>query len=172
VRGVAIDSEESGRAPARSETLGAPSSRWRSRRPAPLICLVALAVTASAPAALAAEPLSGYGGTTPAPATTPSPTPPPAAPHEQPRPKPPTPEGTKSEEVTRPEEKDERGGVAATVAAKPASPARVLPFTGRDVRTELAVGLLLIAGGCALLLVQRRGMSARRFRHTRIARGR
>jgi hypothetical protein len=172
VRGVAIDSEESARAAARSNWLGTLGSRSRFRRLAPPVCLVALAVTAWVPAALAAEPLSGYGGTTTAPATTPSREPP----HEQPRPnakeEKPQPETSQSpsEEVPRPEEKDERPVVAATVATKRASPARALPFTGHDVRTELALGLLLIAGGCALLLVQRRGMSARRVRHTRIAR--
>lgn len=171
MRHRAIGSEESSRAAARSERARTPSCCWRLRPLAPLVCLITLALTAAAPAARAAEPLSGYGSTPPAPstATTPPPAPQPA-PSEEPRRAQQQESTSPSQEVTHSEETDEPSGLAATAATKPASPARSLPLTGRDVRSELALGLLLIAGGCMLLLVQRRGKSTRRFRHTGIDR--
>ena len=74
--------------------------------------------------------------------------------------------------MTRPEEKDERGGVAPAVETERVTPARTLPYTGFDIPSELALGLLLISGGCTLLLVQRRRKAARWLRDTRIVRAR
>ncbi len=132
---------------------------------------------ATAPVALA-EPLSGYGTTTPAPPTTTTPHPTTSPPETTQEPKPTAKthitetSPSTSEEVTRPEEKDERGGVAPTVETERVAPARTLPYTGFDIPTELALGLLLIAGGCTLLLVQRRRKAARWLRYTRIVRAR
>jgi hypothetical protein len=147
-------------------------SRLRSRL-WPLAGLVVLVMTTTVPTALATEPTSGYGGTTttsttttPPPPTSTTTTPPPPTTGEEPaRPETnehpettrssPSEETTRPEEVTRPEEPVEH---VAPVARKPH---RTLPFTGLDIRLELALGVLLIAAGYPLLRLQRRRGSGR-----------
>jgi hypothetical protein len=129
----------------------------------PLAGLVVLVMTTAVPTALAAESTSGYGSTPPAPTTTTPPTP--TTGEEPGRPKtnepPHTTETSPSKETTRPEEvvrPEEAGEPAAAVARRPH---RTLPFTGFDIRLELALGVLLIAAGYPLLRLQLRGGSGR-----------
>jgi hypothetical protein len=126
----------------------------------PLAGLVVLVMTTTVPTALAAEPTSGYGGTPPPP-TTPTPTTPthttttPPTPTTGEEPARPQAKETSPEEVVRPEE----AGKPETAVAR--KPHRTLPFTGLDIRLELALGVLLIAAGYPLLRHQRRGGSGR-----------
>jgi len=141
----------------RGMLLATPPRLW------PLAALVVLMMTLTVPTALAAEPTSGYGGTVPTPTTT-APPPPhtgkePVRPETNERPY--TTRATPSKETSRPEEvirPEEAGEPVAAVARKPH---RTLPFTGLDIRLELALGVLLIAAGYPLLRLRRRGGSVR-----------
>jgi hypothetical protein len=132
-------------------------------------CLAALAMTPTVPTALATEPLSGYGPTTPTPTTTAPPKP--SAGNEPARAATnkrtpitgtaPSKETTRPEEVARPEEAVRPEEANKPVAAVAMKPHRKLPFTGFDVRLELILGALLIAAGYPLLRLQRRRGSCR-----------
>jgi hypothetical protein len=107
------------------------------------VAVVALAIALSAPAAVASEPLSGYGNTPSTSSTTTPPAPPPEPSKETTSP---------SQENVKPTESDETNPVQAAREVPP----RQLPSTGYDLRGELGLGLLLVAAGAAILIVHRR----------------
>jgi hypothetical protein len=118
----------------------------------PILLLTALALLAPG-SAFAAEGTSGYNQEPPKPTTTTTTTTPPAT--------------TTPSTGTSPSKEE---GTPATTAEKSPSPtettaakeeAKTLPFTGFDLRWSFAIGLVLMAGGFAIVGVQRRRSNER-----------
>jgi hypothetical protein len=112
----------------------------------PIVLLMALALLAPGSAVAAEEPTSGYNQTptTPTtPATTPTTTPSTGT-------SPSKEEGTPT--TTTPKETE------PTTSSAPAkeTAAKTLPFTGFDLRWSFGIGLLLMAAGFSIVLMQRR----------------
>jgi uncharacterized surface anchored protein len=120
----------------------------------PILILMALALVAPG-SAMAAEPTTGYNqepnkppttttttettpqvNTTPSTGTSPS-----------------SEEGTPTTSTTK--------ETTPTTSSSPAKEAKTLPFTGFDLRWSFAIGLVLMAGGFAIVGVQRRRSNAR-----------
>ncbi len=105
-------------------------------------------------AALAAEGTSSYNqAPPPPPTTTPKTTP------TTPTPTPTPTTGTSpSKEAEKPATKEEPTKAPSPSSGSPAPTAEkaTLPFTGFDLRTTIALGLVLMGGGLSILLLQRR----------------
>ena len=137
-------------ASSRPRTAGAKTKgprAWSRLAALPVAALVALALIAPGTALGANEPTSGYSTTTPAPpvtTTTPSTG---TSPSKEEG----TPTATTSKETT------------PTTTSTPAKEtAKALPFTGFDLRWSFAIGLVLIAGGLSIVVMQRRREHGRR----------
>lgn len=123
---------------------GGSSSLWRRLLPASPLLVLALAVPSSA----LAEATSNYPSKPPAPATTPA-------------------TGTSpSKESSKPTTPTTSPPTKATVPTTSVAPAKeakasTLPFTGFDLRWSVAIGVLLLAAGLSIVMVQRRQRGGR-----------
>jgi hypothetical protein len=119
----------------------APIGRGGSRRRRVVRGLLALPLAAAliAPGAiaLAAQPTSGYGQTTPAP-TTPAPK-----------------SGTAPTQTTSTPAKETQPAKTSSEPTATTAKAKTLPFTGLDLRWITLGGLLLVGMGMSIVVVQR-----------------
>lgn len=126
-------------ASSRSRTKAAPPKRkgspGRSRWLSLLAAVLALALAAPA-VAVAAEPTSKYNSTPTTPTTGTSP----------------------SKESSKPTPAPSKEPAPSTTSAVPAkeTKASTLPFTGFDLRWSVAIGLMLMGSGLAIVTLQRR----------------
>lgn len=140
------------------------SRAWRRLSVMPVALLLAAALLGP-DTAIAAEPTTGYSQTVPTPKTTPS----------TPKTTPSTPSTTPTKTPTTGTSptKEEKTGEKTTPSKEPApstststtptsttsaskEKASTLPFTGFDLRWALGIGLLLVATGFSIVLVERR----------------
>jgi hypothetical protein len=130
----------------------APNGRGGSRRRRivrGLLALpLALALIAPSASAVAAEPTSGYGQTTPAPKTETTP-----APKQETAP---------TSTSTTPASETEPAKTSNEPTATTATKAKTLPFTGLDLRWVTIGGLLLVGMGMSIVVTQRRRSGAGR----------
>jgi uncharacterized surface anchored protein len=130
------------------------SRAWRRLSVVPVALLLAAALLGP-DTTIAAEPTSGYSQTAPTPKTTPSTTPSKTpttgtSPSKEEK----TGEKTTPSKETAPSTGTSTTPTSTTSASK--EKASTLPFTGFDLRWALGVGLLLIASGFSIVLVERR----------------
>src|SRR5436190_5805193 len=145
---------EAGPAPTRKGS----SMAWRRLLVVPVALLIAVALLAPA-SALATEPTSGYSQTVPTPPTTPTTpstgTTPSTTPSSGTSPSTATGE-TKAPSPTSETSPSSSSKPAAATSPSTSAKASTLPFTGLDLRWTIAIGLLLIAAGASIVLMQRR----------------
>jgi hypothetical protein len=131
-------------------------ARSRRRRTVRGLLALPLALMLIAPGtALAAEPTSGYGNTTPAPKTT-TPTP--------------KQETAPTKTSSTPKETPAKSAVEPAKTAEPVkaseptatTAAKTLPFTGLNLTWIVIGGVLLVAMGASIMLTQRRRQGAGR----------
>jgi hypothetical protein len=117
-----------------------------------LALILVAALVAPTSALAASEGLSGYSTTT---TTTTTKTTPPTTTTT------PTNGTSPSKETSEPTSTSSSGVAASTetttTSSGKSSKSSTLPFTGFDLRWSLAIGFALIAAGCSLILMQRRG---------------
>src|SRR3989440_2182600 len=148
---------EAGPAPTRKGS----SMAWRRLLVVPVALLIAVALLAPA-SALATEPTSGYSQTVPTPPTTPTtPTTPSTGTTPSTTPSSGTSPSTSTGETKAPSPTSETSPSSSSKPAAATSPstsakASTLPFTGLDLRWTIAIGLLLIAAGASIVVMQRR----------------
>ena len=126
------------------------SRAWRRLSVVPVALLLAAALLGP-DTAVAAEPTSGYSQTAPTPKTTPS-TPAKTTPTTGTSPS--KEEKTTPSKETAPSTSTSTTPTSTTSASK--EKASTLPFTGFDLRWALGVGVLLLATGFSIVLVERR----------------
>jgi hypothetical protein len=131
------------------------------RRPLALPVALLLAAALLGPdTAIAAEPTSGYSQTVPTPKTTPKTTPSTTLSKTTPTTGTSPSKEEKTGEKTTPSKEAAPSTSTSTTPTSSTSPSKekasTLPFTGFDVRWAVGVGLLLLAAGFSIVLVERR----------------
>jgi hypothetical protein len=127
--------------------IGRAGSRRRRIARGLLALPLALALIVPGATAMAAEPTTGYGRTTPPPAKT----------ETTPAPKQETaPTQTSSTAKETPSSANEPTKTSSEPTATTATKAKTLPFTGLDLRWLTLGGLLLVGMGMSIVVVQRR----------------